>query len=302
METIGSGAVTAPFSEALNSDVLLVIGANPAENHPVAATFFKNAVDNGTALIVVDPRGQVLKNHCKHMVRNKPGTDVALLNAIMHVIIKEEMYDRGFVAQRTEGFVELREHLKRFSPDSVAAQCGVDPDQIVACARAFGKAKNAMIFWGMGISQHIHGTDNARCLIALALLTGQIGRPGTGLHPLRGQNNVQGASDAGLVPMLYPDYQSVSDVQSREFFEKFWDCKLNPKPGLTVVEIADAAHDGTIKGMYVMGENPAMSDPNLNHAREALSRLEHLVVQDIFFTETSSFADVILPALSLIHI
>ena len=296
METIGSGAVTAPFSEALNSDVLLVIGANPAENHPVAATFFKNAVDNGTALIVVDPRGQVLKNHCKHMVRNKPGTDVALLNSIMHVIIKEKKSDHEFVAQRTQGFVELRDHLKRFSPDSVAAQCGIDPDQIVACARAFGKAKNAMIFWGMGISQHIHGTDNARCLIALALLTGQIGRPGTGLHPLRGQNNVQGASDAGLVPMLYPDYQSVSDVQSREFFEEFWDCKLNPEPGLTVVEIADAAHDGTIKGMYVMGENPAMSDPDLNHAREALSRLEHLVVQDIFFTETSSFADVILPA------
>jgi formate dehydrogenase major subunit len=296
METIGSGAVTSPFSESLNADVILVVGANPAENHPVAATFFKNAVKSGASLMVMDPRGQVLKNHCKYMVRNKPGTDVAVLNAIMHVIIEEDLYDHEFVKKRTEGFAELSRHLRKFSPNSVAEQCGVDPKDLIACAKTFGEAKNAIIFWGMGISQHIHGTDNARCLIALALLTGQIGRPGTGLHPLRGQNNVQGASDAGLVPMFFPDYRPVSDPQAHEFFEEFWNSKLDSDPGLTVVEIADAAHDGKIKGMYVMGENPAMSDPNLNHVREALTRLEHLVVQDIFLTETAAFADVILPA------
>ena len=296
METIGSGAVTSPFSESLNADVILVVGANPAENHPVAATFFKNAVKSGASLMVMDPRGQVLKNHCKYMVRNKPGTDVAVLNAMMHVIIEEDLYDHKFVEKRTEGFAELSRHLRKFSPNSVAEQCGVDPKDLVACAKTFGKAKNAIIFWGMGISQHIHGTDNARCLIALALLTGQIGRPGTGLHPLRGQNNVQGASDAGLVPMFFPDYRPVSDPEAHEFFEEFWNSKLDANPGLTVVEIADAAHDGNIRGMYVMGENPAMSDPNLNHVREALTRLEHLVVQDIFFTETAAFADVILPA------
>ena len=153
-----------------------------------------------------------------------------------------------------------------------------------------------MIFWGMGISQHVHGTDNARCLIALALLCGQIGRPGSGIHPLRGQNNVQGASDVGLIPMVYPDYQPVGDEEVRRKFEKFWGTELDPNPGLTVVEIMQAVHDGTLKGMYIMGENPAMSDPNLNHAREALAKLEHLVVQDIFFTETAGFADVILPA------
>ena len=296
MEGVGSGAVTATFNEALKADVIIIIGANPTENHPVAATFFKQAAKNGAQLIVADPRGQVLRRYAKHMLQFKPGTDVSLLNAIMNVIVTEGMVDKQYVQAHTEDFELIKEHVKDFTPDEMAPICGVAPETIRTVARAYGKASRAMIFWGMGISQHVHGTDNARCLIALALMCGQIGRPGTGLHPLRGQNNVQGASDAGLIPMVYPDYQSVASPEARGLFEKLWGIPLDPKPGLTVVEIINAAHDGKIKGMYIMGENPAMSDPDLNHAREAIGRLEHLVVQDLFLTETAMFADVILPA------
>ena len=296
METIGSGAVTAPFAEVKNADVIVVIGSNTSSNHPVAATFFKNAVRNGAQLIVIDPRGEALSRYATHMVRFKSGTDVALLNAIMHVIVAENMVDQNYIEGFTEGFAELREHLKSFTPEAMAPVCGVDPDTLREIARLYGNAKSALIFWGMGISQHIHGTDNARCLISLALMCGQIGRPGTGLHPLRGQNNVQGASDVGLIPMVYPDYQAVDDPAIHAKFEEFWQAKLNPNPGLTVVEITDAIHQGAIKGMYIMGENPAMSDPNLSHARAALQKLDHLVVQDIFLTETACYADVILPA------
>ncbi|MFZ0569399.1 MAG: molybdopterin-dependent oxidoreductase, partial [Rhodomicrobium sp.] len=296
MEGVGSGAVTATFNEALKADVIIIIGANPTENHPVAATFFKQAAKNGAQLIVADPRGQVLRRYAKHMLQFKPGTDVSLLNAIMNVIVTEGMVDKQYVQAHTEDFELIKEHVKDFTPDEMAPICGVAPETIRTVARAYGKASRAMIFWGMGISQHVHGTDNARCLIALALMCGQIGRPGTGLHPLRGQNNVQGASDAGLIPMVYPDYQSVASPEARGLFEKLWGVPLDPKPGLTVVEIINAAHDGKIKGMYIMGENPAMSDPDLNHAREAIGRLEHLVVQDLFLTETAMFADVILPA------
>ncbi|PPR18424.1 MAG: putative formate dehydrogenase [Alphaproteobacteria bacterium MarineAlpha9_Bin7] len=296
METIGSGAVTAPFSESVNADVLMVVGANPTENHPVAATFFKNAVKAGAKMVVMDPRGQTLKRHADYMIQNKPGTDVAVLNALMHVIVQENLYDEEYVQSRTDGFEELRVHLLDYSPESMSEHCGIPAGILREVARLYGNAERAMIFWGMGVSQHIHGTDNARCLISLALLTGQVGRPGTGLHPLRGQNNVQGASDSGLIPMVYPDYQPVSDPSAHAFFEEFWGATLNSEPGLTVVEIADSAHEGTMKGMYVMGENPAMSDPNASHVREALCNLEHLVVQDIFLTETAVYADVILPA------
>ena len=196
----------------------------------------------------------------------------------------------------TAGFAALAEHLKAFPPAAMAEICGVPADTLRRVARAYGGAERAIIFWGMGIAQHVHGTDNARCLIALALLCGQIGRPGTGLHPLRGQNNVQGASDVGLIPMVFPDYRPVDDADARADFEALWGTTLDPVPGLTVVEIAEAAYEGRIKGMYVVGENPAMSDPDVGHAREALRRLEHLVVQDIFLTETAAFADVILPA------
>ena len=296
LETIGSGAVTAPFTEAANADVIVVTGANPTGNHPVAATFFKNAVKNGAKLIVMDPRGQALSRHATHMLRFKAGGDVALLNAMMHVIVAEDLVDHNYIAGYTEGFEALAEHLEAFTPEAMAPVCGIEPETIRAVARLFGSADSAMIFWGMGISQHVHGTDNARSLISLALMCGQVGRPGTGLHPLRGQNNVQGASDAGLIPMFFPDYQSVEDAATRAKFEALWGAELDPKKGLTVVEITEAIHADTIRGLYIMGENPAMSDPDVSHARAALAKLEHLVVQDIFMTETAAFADVVLPA------
>jgi formate dehydrogenase major subunit len=296
MEGIGSGAVTATFNECKNSDVIVVIGANPTENHPVAATFFKQQAKRGATLIVMDPRGQALKRHAKHMLQFAPGTDVAMLNAMLNVIVTEELYDRQYVQTYTEGFAALADHVKDFTPEEMAPICGIDAETLRAVARTYARAERAIIFWGMGVSQHTHGTDNARCLIALALTCGQVGRPGTGLHPLRGQNNVQGASDAGLIPMFLPDYKSVEDVDIRRKFETAWGAKIDPQKGLTVVEIMDAVHEDKIKGMYIMGENPAMSDPDLNHAREALAKLEHLVVQDIFLTETAAYADVVLPA------
>ncbi|HXP31823.1 MAG TPA: formate dehydrogenase subunit alpha [Stellaceae bacterium] len=296
MEGIGSAAVTAPFTAAKDADVIIVIGANPTENHPVAATFFKNAAKRGATLIVMDPRGQALKRHATHMLQFKPGRDVAMLSALLNVIIAENLTDKQYVQAHTEDFAKLKDSVKDRTPEAMAEVCGIDAATLRTVARKYARAEAAIIFWGMGISQHVHGTDNARCLIALALITGQVGRPGTGLHPLRGQNNVQGASDVGLIPMFYPDYQSVADDKTREFYEQLWGMALDRKRGLTVVEIMTAIHDGEIRGMYIMGENPAMSDPDVQHAREALAKLEHLVVQDLFLTETAYHADVVLPA------
>ena len=295
LEGIGSGAVTAPFNAAQDADVIIVIGANPTENHPVAATYFKQAAKTRT-LIVMDPRGQALRKHATHMLQFKPGTDVALLNALLNVIVVEELYDQQYLQAHTSGFDALSKHIVDFTPEAMAPICGIDAQTLREVARAYATAERGIIFWGMGISQHTHGTDNARCLIALAMLTGHVGRPGTGLHPLRGQNNVQGASDAGLIPMMFPDYQFVESADIRRRFEDVWGAPLDPRRGLTVVEIMDAVHDGQIKSMYIMGENPAMSDPDAVHAREALAKLEHLVVQDIFLTETAWHADVVLPA------
>ncbi|MDP6391291.1 MAG: formate dehydrogenase subunit alpha [Alphaproteobacteria bacterium] len=296
MECIGSGAVTAPFTAAEDAEVIVLIGTNATNNHPVAATFFKQQAKLGKTLIVIDPRAQALKRHATHMLQFNPGTDVSMLNAMLHTIVEEGLYDEQFVQARTEGFEQLRDHLKEFTPEKMSAICGIDAETLRTVARVYAKSEASIIFWGMGISQHVHGTDNARCLIDLALITGQIGRPGTGLHPLRGQNNVQGASDAGLIPIVYPDYRSVEDAEHRKTFEEFWGTELDPKRGLTVVEIMDAVHAGQIKGMYILGENPAMSDPDAQHARAALAKLEHLVVQDLFLTETAFHADVILPA------
>jgi len=296
LEGVGSAAVTATFNECKNSDFIIVIGANPTENHPVAATFFKQAAKQGAKLVVMDPRGQALKRHAWQMMQFKNGTDVAMLNAMLNVIIGEKLYDQQYVQTYVEGFPQLAEHVKDFTPEEMAPVCGIQADTLREVARAYARAESAIIFWGMGVSQHTHGTDNARCLIALSLICGQVGRPGTGLHPLRGQNNVQGASDAGLIPMFFPDYKSVENPEQIAKYEKAWGKKLDPKRGKTVVEIMDAVHADEIKGMYIMGENPAMSDPDLNHARGALAHLEHLVVQDLFLTETASYADVILPA------
>ena len=297
LENVGSGAVTATFNEIENADVAIVIGANPTENHPVAATYFKQFTKRGGKLIVMDPRGQGLKRHASHMLQFKPGADVSMLNAIMNVIVEEGLYDQQYIEAFTENWDEMKEHLKGFPPEKMAEVCGIDADVLRDVARTFAGAKAAMIFWGMGVSQHIHGTDNSRCLISLALMTGQVGRPGSGLHPLRGQNNVQGASDAGLIPMFLPDYQTVTDDGVRSAFTDVWRSgDFSNEKGLTVVEIMHAIHDGDIKGMYILGENPAMSDPDVEHARDALAKLDHLVVQDIFLTETANYADVVLPS------
>ncbi len=296
LEGIGSGAVSNQVMDATKAEVVFVIGANPTSNHPVAATWIKNAAKRGAKLIVADPRGSDLARHATYFLQQNPDSDVAMLNAMMHTIIDEGLVDASFIQDRTRGYEELKENVKDFSPEAMAPVCGIAAQTLKDVARLYATSKGSIIFWGMGISQHVHGTDNARCLIALAMMTGQIGRPGTGLHPLRGQNNVQGASDAGLIPMVFPDYQRVGSDAARMRFEKLWNAKLDPKPGLTVVEIMDAVHAGTIRGMYIMGENPAMSDPDVQHARQAMAELEHLVVQDIFLTETCYLADVILPA------
>ena len=298
MEGVGSGAVSAPFTDAEKAEVILVIGARPEQNHPVAATYFKQAAKRGAKLIVMDPRRQGLMRHATHPVVFNPGRDVALLNSMLNVIIAEGLHDEAYIRAHVEGFEALAEKVSGFTPEAMEPVTGVAPGLVREIARLFATARSAIIFWGMGVSQHVHGTDNARCLIALALITGQVGRPGTGLHPLRGQNNVQGASDAGLIPMVYPDYASVEDPAVRARFEDAWGRSLDPARGLTVVEIMNAILAGDIRAMYIMGENPAMSDPDQQHAREALAKLEHLVVQDIFFTETAWHADVILPASS----
>ena len=296
LETIGSGAVSNQVADGTRAEVIIVIGARPNDNHPVAATFMKNAAVNGSKLIVIEPYNSEMYLHAHAFLQLHPGTDVLLLNGMMHTIINEGLHDQSFIDAHTDGFAALSETVQAYSPEKVAPICGIAADTIKETARLYATAKTAIIFWGMGISQHVHGTDNARCLISLALMTGQIGRPGTGLHPLRGQNNVQGASDMGLIPMMYPDYQPVNDAEIKKKFEELWGTNLDPDSGKTVVEIMHSVYAGEITGMYIMGENPAMSDPNLQHAREALTRLQHLVVQDIFFTETCGFADVILPA------
>jgi len=301
MEGIGSGAVSNPVRDCAHAAFILVIGANPVQNHPVAATWIKNAVRRGARLVLADPRRTELARHAWRTLTFTPGSDVALLNALLHVIVTEGLVNEAFVAERARpGDVSaLRAHLQAFAPEAMAPLCGVDAETLREVARAYATAPASMIFWGMGVAQHSHGTDNVRALIAMALLTGQIGRPGTGLHPLRGQNNVQGASDAGLIPMVLPDYHAVGQSAHRAAAEAAWglpDGFLPAEPGLTVVEILNAAHDGRIRAMLIQGENPAMSDPDAAHARAALARLEHLVVIDIFLTETAALADVVLPA------
>ena len=300
IENVCSGAVTATFNEIENADVAIVIGANPIENHPVAATYFKQFTKRGGKLIVMDPRGHALKRFATHMLQFRPGADVSMLNAIMHVIVEEGLYDQQYIEAYTENWEAEKAHLAQFSPEAMTEICGIEPDALRAVARDFATSQAGMIFWGMGVSQHIHGTDNSRCLISLALMCGHVGRPGTGLHPLRGQNNVQGASDAGLIPMFLPDYQTVTDDGVRSAFTEVWESgDFSNEKGLTVTEIVDAAYAGDIKAMYILGENPAMSDPDVDHARAAFAKLDHLVVQDIFLTETANYADVILPAAAL---
>jgi formate dehydrogenase major subunit len=297
LETIGSGAVTTVYSDIANSDIAIITGSNATDNHPVAATFFKEAARNGTRLVIINPFRPELADH-GDFYRIKPGSDVTFYNALMNVILAEGLQDDDYIAKFTENVDALKELVARYTPEVAAPICGIEPERIRELAIAIGKANAMLVFWGMGISQHVHGTDNARSVISLCLLTGNVGRPGTGLHPLRGQNNVQGASDAGLIPMMYPDYAPVGDEAVRGRFQDAWGVELDPNPGLTVVEIAHAAERGDIKGMYILGENPFLSDPNVAHAREAFLNLDFLVVQDIFLTETAEGADVVLPATS----
>ncbi|MBC7598041.1 MAG: formate dehydrogenase subunit alpha, partial [Polaromonas sp.] len=301
LEGVGSGAVSNQVNDVAHSDLIFVIGSNPSANHPVAATWMKNAAKNGAKIVLADPRITDIGKYAWRTLQFKADTDVALLNALIYTVIDENLVDRDFIESRVSNYEALKENVKTYSPEAMAPICGIPAATLREVARAFATAKAAMILWGMGISQHVHGTDNARCLIALSAVTGQIGKPGSGLHPLRGQNNVQGASDAGLIPMMFPNYQRVDNAGAHAWFENFWNSKLDDQPGYTVVEIMHKAlaadsDPHKVRGMYIMGENPAMSDPDLNHARHALASLQHLVVQDIFMTETAWLADVVLPA------
>ncbi|MCW5220455.1 formate dehydrogenase subunit alpha [Verminephrobacter aporrectodeae subsp. tuberculatae] len=312
LEGVGSGAVSNPVHDVEHAELIFVIGANPTANHPVAATWMKNAARRGSRIVLADPRVTDIGRHAWRTLQFRADTDVAMLNALIHTVIEEDLVDMAFVRARVDNFDALKANAAGYSPEAVAPVCGIPAQTLREVARAFARARSAMILWGMGVSQHVHGTDNARCLIALCAITGQIGKPGSGLHPLRGQNNVQGASDAGLIPMMFPNYQRVDDPEARAWFENFWGLHpapagggrpgaLDATPGYTVVEImhkalAPESDPHKVRGMYIMGENPAMSDPDLNHARHALASLEHLVVQDIFLTETAWLADVVLPA------
>src|SRR5687768_3556564 len=301
-EGVGSGAVSTTYGDIVNAEVAIMAGTNTTANHPVASSFFKQARRRGTKMIVVDPRRERIADHADIFCQLKPGTDVAFYNGVMHEIIRLGLVDREFVAQRVTNYGELAKTVKDYPPERAAQITGVDADTIRQVARLWGEAGAGVIYWGMGISQHTTGTDNARCLIALCAITGNVGRPGTGLHPLRGQNNVQGASDAGLIPMFYPDYQGVDSEATRRRFEQAWGVPLDPNRGLTVTEIVQSALEpGGVQGMYMLGENPFLSDPNINKVRKALAALDFLVVQDIFLTETAEFADVILPATSYLE-
>jgi formate dehydrogenase major subunit len=301
LEGVGSAAVSNQVNDVEHAGLIFVIGSNPTNNHPVAATWMKNAAKKGAKIVLADPRITDIGKHAWRTMQFKADTDVAMINALIHTVIEEGLTDEAFIRDRASNFEALKENVKGYSPEAMAPICGIPAQVLREVAREFAKAKGAMVLWGMGVSQHVHGTDNARCLIALVTVTGQIGKPGSGLHPLRGQNNVQGASDAGLIPMMYPNYQRVTNKAAHDWFENFWDTKLDDQPGYTVVEImhkalAPDSDPHKVRGMYIMGENPAMSDPDLNHARHALASLEHLVVQDIFMTETAWLADVVLPA------
>lgn len=301
---IGSSAMSNSIAEMKDLECFIVTGSNTSETHPVISTFLKQAVrQNGAKLIVIDPRETEMARFADLWLRQKPGTDTALYNAMAHVIVKEKLYDEAFIGQRTEGFSDYIESLEEKTPGWAEQISGVPADDIRRAARIYASANRAAFYWGMGISQSTHGTDNTLTLTNLALMTGHVGKPGTGLNPLRGQNNVQGCSDSGGLPNVYTAYQPLVDDEVRTKFEQFWygpdsSLRLPDQLGLTVTEMVDGILTGQVKGWYVMGENPLMSEPNLRHAQEAIEHLEFFVAQDIFFNETNVYADVILPAAS----
>jgi formate dehydrogenase alpha subunit len=301
---LGSSAMSNSIAEMTHLDCFIVTGSNTSETHPVISTFLKEAVTrHGATLIVIDPRQTEMTHFARLWLRQKPGTDVALFTAMAHVIVKEGLIDESFIGRRTEGYRDYIESLEDKTPEWAASLCGVPAGDIRRAARLYGQAASAAIYWGMGISQSTHGTDNTLTLANLAMLTGNLGKPGTGLNPLRGQNNVQGCSDSGGLPGVFTAYQPVTDPAIRAKFERHWfgpqvDFHLPDKPGLTVTEMVDGILTGAVRGWWVMGENPLMSEPNLRHAQEAIAQLEFFVAQDIFFNETNVYADVILPAAS----
>jgi len=297
VQAFGSGAMTNSVDCIDKTDLVFVIGSNTTEQHPLIGTRIINAVRRGAQLIVADNRCIRLSRHAYMHLRHKNGSDVPLLLAMMHTIIAENLADNTFIASRTENYSALVESVAEWTPARAAELTGLTADEIAAAARMFARAKSAMIVYSMGITQHSHGVDNVRCCANLAMLTGNIGRPGVGVNPLRGQNNVQGACDMGALPDFFSGYQRVSDPEIRAAFAKAWGGPPLPtEPGLPLTHAMNAAHAGTLRAMYIMGENPLLSDPDQNHARTALENLELLVVQDIFLSETAQLADVVLPA------
>ncbi len=296
---IGSSAMSNSIAEMKDLDVFIVTGSNTSETHPVISTFLREAVVKGGAkLIVADPRQTEMANFATHWLRQKPGTDVALFQAMAQVIIEEKLYDADFIDKRVDGFDAFAAEIRDCTPEWAETVTGVPAQAIRESARLYANANVAAIYWGMGISQSVHGTDNALSLANLALLTGNLGKAGGGLNPLRGQNNVQGCSDSGGLPNVFPGYQSVTDPETKAKFERDWGVVLNPEAGLTTMEMVDAAEKGVIRGYYVMGENPMMSEPDLRHARHVMENLDFVLVQDIFMNETAEYADIILPASS----
>jgi formate dehydrogenase alpha subunit len=294
----GSGAMTNPIEDIEKAQVILITGSNTTENHPVLSSYVKRAVAfKGAKLIVVDPRRIPIVRFASLWLRQGLGTDVAWINGMMHVIIRERLYDEKYVKSRTVGLEELRKTVERYTPEFVEGITGIPRDRLIEAARLYASAPAASILYAMGITQHTSGTDNVKSLANLAMLCGNVGIRGGGVNPLRGQNNVQGACDMGGLPDVYTGYQKVRDPAVRERMARAWGVPgLPDRPGLTVTEMMDRAHEGKVKALYIIGENPMVSDPNLNHSEEALKRLEFLVVQDIFLTETARLADVVLPS------
>lgn len=288
--------MTNSINEIEDMEIIFIIGSNTKETHPVIANKMIKAYRKGAKIIVADPRRVAMVRFAEIFLNIKPGTDVALLNGMAHIILKEGLYDKKFIDERTEKFNEWKSTLDDYTPEYVETVTGVPREDIIKAARLYGGSKRAAIFYTMGITQHSVGTDNVNAIANLALLTGNIGRRYGGINPLRGQNNVQGASDAGALPNVYPGYQRVDIPEVKRKFEEAWGVKLSPLPGLMSTEMIPATLDGRIKAMYIMGENPAITDPNINHTVKGLLNLEFLVVQDIFFTETAAFADVVLPS------
>ncbi len=292
----GSGAMTNSLKEIENMEVIFIIGSNTKETHPVVANQMIKAWREGARIIVADPRKVPMTKFAELFLKLRPGTDIALLNGLAHVIVNEGLANEEFISEQTAGYEEWKKSLNDFKPNAVEKIAGIPKDDITRAARIYGSSRKAGIFYTMGITQHTCGTDNVRAIANLAMVTGNIGRPHTGVNPLRGQNNVQGASDAACLPNVYPGYQKVNLPDVKEKFEKAWGVELSGRAGLTSTEMIGAAHDGTLKAIYIMGENPIVTDPNVTHTKEALQNLEFLVVQDIFLTDTAKLADVILPA------